>query len=285
MDAGRGRAVGVAVQLRRSGSAGMRQRSPATDDPADRERGSGSSFGGSSRRSTAGWAVPRFRQRSFCRQCFCRRSYSIRSERQRWSGWSSIPPVPAGLSALALTMWCGITQRSPRTAIACWRATSPVPRLLSALAQPRVKRLLSTDHFSVDGTLVEGMGVDEELSAEGWRAAEAPCGGRNCEKDFHGQKRSNETGTPRSIRSGGAALSQGAGQGGQALLRHGPCADGEPQRPRRRPPARPRPTATPSGSAAALHMIRTSRRPAEADHARRRQGLRRRRTSSMSCAL
>jgi transposase len=41
-------------------------------------------------------------------------------------------------------------------------------KLLSAvLSQPRVKRLLSTDHFSVDGTLIEAWGVDEELSAEG----------------------------------------------------------------------------------------------------------------------
>jgi transposase len=66
-------------------------------------------------------------------------------------------------------------------------------KLLGAvLAQPRVKRLLSTDHFSVDGTLVEAWASmksfrpkDGEPPAQG--------GGRNREKDFHGQKRTNET--------------------------------------------------------------------------------------------
>jgi transposase len=38
--------------------------------------------------------------------------------------------------------------------------------LNSVLAQHRVKGLLSTDHFSVDGTLIESWGVDEELQAE-----------------------------------------------------------------------------------------------------------------------
>jgi hypothetical protein len=50
--------------------------------------------------------------------------YSLRSERQLMGGWSSTF-CSAGLSALALTMRCGITRRSLRTAIACWRATSP----------------------------------------------------------------------------------------------------------------------------------------------------------------
>jgi transposase len=66
--------------------------------------------------------------------------------------------------------------------------------LNATLEQPRVKRLLSTDHFSVDGTLIQAWasmksfkpknGVDEPPS-EG--------GGRNKEADFHGEKRSNET--------------------------------------------------------------------------------------------
>jgi transposase len=66
--------------------------------------------------------------------------------------------------------------------------------LTAVIAQPRVKRLLSTDHFSVDGTLIEAWasmksfrpkdGSDEPPTADG---------GRNGEVDFHGQKRSNET--------------------------------------------------------------------------------------------
>ena len=70
-------------------------------------------------------------------------------------------------------------------------------RFLSAvLAQPRVKRLLSTDHFRVDGTLIEAWAsmksFKPKAAAEG--EGEPPgSGGRNAEVDFKGQKRSNET--------------------------------------------------------------------------------------------
>ena len=76
-------------------------------------------------------------------------------------------------------------------------------KLLSAvMTQPRVKRLLSTDHFSVDGTLIEAWASmkssgREPSSGEDPRngSGEPPTagGGRNREADFHGQKRSNET--------------------------------------------------------------------------------------------
>jgi len=66
-------------------------------------------------------------------------------------------------------------------------------KLLSAvLAQPRVKRLLSTDHFSVDGTLVEAWASMKSFRPKDGEPP-GPGGGRNCETDFHGQKRSNET--------------------------------------------------------------------------------------------
>jgi transposase len=77
-------------------------------------------------------------------------------------------------------------------------------KLLSAvLSQPRVKRLLSTDHFSVDGTLIEAwasmksfrpkhLSSDEDPS-NGSGEPPTPGGGRNREADFHGQRRSNET--------------------------------------------------------------------------------------------
>ena len=66
-------------------------------------------------------------------------------------------------------------------------------KLLSAvLAQPRVKQLLSTDHFSVDGTLIEAW-----ASMKSFRPKDgdppADAGGRNREADFHGQRRSNDT--------------------------------------------------------------------------------------------
>ena len=68
-------------------------------------------------------------------------------------------------------------------------------RFLSAiLAQPRVRRLLSSDHFSVDGTLVEAW-----ASMKSFRSKDEPDrpdggdGGRNPTIDFRAEKRSNAT--------------------------------------------------------------------------------------------
>ena len=41
--------------------------------------------------------------------------------------------------------------------------------LTALLARPEVKRLLSSDHFSVDGTLIEAWGVDQKLPPQGRR--------------------------------------------------------------------------------------------------------------------
>jgi transposase len=69
--------------------------------------------------------------------------------------------------------------------------------LAAILAQPRVKRLLSTDHFSVDGTLIEAWASMKSFkpreSGDGDPPAPPPPAGRNAEVDFKGQKRSNET--------------------------------------------------------------------------------------------
>ena len=66
--------------------------------------------------------------------------------------------------------------------------------LSAVLAQPRVKRLLSTDHFSVDGTLIEAWASMKSFKPkDGSGEPPAEGGGRNWEADFHGHKRSNET--------------------------------------------------------------------------------------------
>jgi transposase len=70
--------------------------------------------------------------------------------------------------------------------------------LAAVLAQPRVKKLLSTDHFSVDGTLIEAWASmksvrPKEAPKDGSGEPPAAGGGRNTEADFHGQKRSNDT--------------------------------------------------------------------------------------------
>lgn len=70
-------------------------------------------------------------------------------------------------------------------------------RFLSAvLAQPRVKRLLSSEHFSVDGTLIEAWASMKSFKPrDGSGPPDAPpsSGGRNAEAHFRGEKRSNET--------------------------------------------------------------------------------------------
>jgi transposase len=66
--------------------------------------------------------------------------------------------------------------------------------LAAVLAQPKVNRLLSSDHFSVDGTLIEAWASMKSVKPkDGSGEPPAPGGGRNAEADFHGQKRSNDT--------------------------------------------------------------------------------------------
>src|SRR5664279_1557456 len=66
--------------------------------------------------------------------------------------------------------------------------------LTAVLAQPRVKKLLSTEHFSVDGTLIEAWASIKSFKPRGGSDEGPPAAGRrNAEADFHGQKRSNQT--------------------------------------------------------------------------------------------
>jgi transposase len=71
--------------------------------------------------------------------------------------------------------------------------------MAAVLAQPRVKALLSDEHFSVDGTLIEAWASMKSFKpkADGGDdpgdGAPPRQGGRNAERDFHGEKRSNAT--------------------------------------------------------------------------------------------
>jgi len=66
--------------------------------------------------------------------------------------------------------------------------------LAAMLAQPKVKKLLSSDHFSVDGTLIEAWASMKSVKPkDGSGEPSAQGGGRNAEADFHGQKRLNDT--------------------------------------------------------------------------------------------
>ena len=62
----------------------------------------------------------------------------------------------------------------------------------AVLGQPRVKELLSSEHFSVDGTLIEAWASMKSFRPKDG-GGEPPAAGRNGERDFHGEKRRNET--------------------------------------------------------------------------------------------
>jgi transposase len=66
--------------------------------------------------------------------------------------------------------------------------------LAAVLGQPRVKRLLSSEHFSVDGTLIEAWASMKSFKPRDG-SDEPPATGRsrNAEANFHGKKHSNET--------------------------------------------------------------------------------------------
>ena len=74
--------------------------------------------------------------------------------------------------------------------------------LATLMARPRVKRLLSSDHFSVDGTMIQAWSSMKSVKPiePGQGSGEGPgdkpppsSGGRNAEADFHGTTRTNAT--------------------------------------------------------------------------------------------
>jgi transposase len=65
--------------------------------------------------------------------------------------------------------------------------------LAAVLAQPKVKRLLSSDHFSVDGTLIEAWASIKSFRQKDGGDDDHQGPGRNAERNFHREKRSNET--------------------------------------------------------------------------------------------
>jgi IS5 family transposase len=64
--------------------------------------------------------------------------------------------------------------------------------MAEVLNQRSVKALLSDDHFSVDGTLIEAWASMKSFRPKDG-SGQPPAPGRNGERDFHGEKRSNET--------------------------------------------------------------------------------------------
>jgi len=66
--------------------------------------------------------------------------------------------------------------------------------LAAVLSRPRVRRLLSSEHFSVDGTLIEAWASMKSFKPKDRPTNTGPRGGgRNAPADFRGEKRSNAT--------------------------------------------------------------------------------------------
>jgi transposase len=64
--------------------------------------------------------------------------------------------------------------------------------LAAVLDHARVRQLLSREHFSVDGTLIEAWASMKSFRPRDG-ADQPPGGGRNRERDFHGERRRNAT--------------------------------------------------------------------------------------------
>jgi transposase len=64
--------------------------------------------------------------------------------------------------------------------------------MAAVLRHPNVKRFLSDEHFSVDGTLIEAWASLKSFRAKDG-SDEPPSPGRNGERQFHGEKRKNDT--------------------------------------------------------------------------------------------
>ena len=65
--------------------------------------------------------------------------------------------------------------------------------LAAILSRPEVRGLLSSEHFTVDGTLIEAWASLKSFQPKDGSGTPPTGGGRNAERDFHGEKRSNDT--------------------------------------------------------------------------------------------
>jgi len=65
--------------------------------------------------------------------------------------------------------------------------------LAAVVRQAKLRRYISSDHFSVDGTVLEAWASHKSFKPRNGPPDDPPGPGRNAEANFHGQKRSNAT--------------------------------------------------------------------------------------------
>jgi transposase len=144
--------------------------------------------------------------------------------------------------------------------------------LTAVLSQEKVKRLLSSDHFSVDGTLLEAWASAQSFQPKDGSGG-PPGPRRNGERDFRGERRRNDTHA--STSDPDARLFR-KGPGKEARL----CFMGHALMENRNGLIVGAVTTRASGHAerpGGIGADRTACRPAAADHTWCRQGLRRQR--------
>ena len=138
----------------------------------------------------------------------------------------------------------------------------------AVVRQAKLRRYVSSDHFSVDGTLLEAWASHKSFKPKDGPPVGPPAG-RNAEVQWHGQKRSNDTHAS-TTDPGGPAVSQEQQHRGDAVLL-GASVDGEPQRVDRRRRAHHRRRLRRAGHRAG--DARPAPHDRSAAHRRRRQGL------------
>ncbi len=63
----------------------------------------------------------------------------------------------------------------------------------AVVGQAKLRRYLSSEHFSVDGTLLEAWASHKSFQPKDKPRRQPPTAGRNAEVSFHGERRSNDT--------------------------------------------------------------------------------------------
>ena len=63
----------------------------------------------------------------------------------------------------------------------------------AVVRQAKLRRYISSEHFSVDGTLLEAWASHKSFKPKDGSGAPPTSGGRNAERDFRGEQRSNQT--------------------------------------------------------------------------------------------
>jgi hypothetical protein len=123
-------------------------------------------------------------------------------------------------------------RRSPRTAKRLLDHEVADEFFAAVVRQAKLRRYISSDHFSVDGTLLKAWASHKSFKPKDGPRRRSRRTGRNAEVQWHGQKRSNDTHA--STTDPEARLYRKSQQHRRDAVLLGASVDGEPQRVDRR---------------------------------------------------